>query len=196
MNRTPRISRHPIATALLAAAVLLGVATAAAAQAKKKGAAAAPPPAPVEAPVPPNLNGMADAAAQAGVRRCLPKIDQVTTFLAANAQSGAMLFAPPKDPDRNLASFSLEVLANDPLRLSYASADFAATPLGCTATYESVTFWENSSCAVVARAVYGGFRVANALRQFISVLDGGPQTKVFLLPAGQHCVSIKKEVLF
>jgi hypothetical protein len=181
------------ATALaLAFALLLGVAASAGAQGKNVKKPAAP--VKVEpSPVPGNLNGMAIAAAQAGVRKCLPRIDQVTTFLATGAQSGAMLFAPPQDPDRGLSSFSLEVLA--PNALSYATANFTPTPQGCTASYESVTYWE-STCAQVARAIFANFRPGGALRQFISVLDGGPQTKVFLMPAGNNCVSIKKEILY
>jgi len=174
----------------LALALLLGVATGAAAQAKKK---AAPPVKAEPAALPANLNGMAMAAAQAGVRKCLPRINQVTTFLASNAQSGAMLFAPPQEPDRGLTSFSLEVLASN--ALSYAAADFVAIGPTCTAVYESVTYWE-STCAQVARAIFPSFPLANPLRQFVAVLDGGALVKVFLMPAGSNCVSIKKEIVY
>jgi hypothetical protein len=182
------------ATRALAFALLLGVAAGAGAQGKNVKKPAAPASAKVEpAPIPANLNGMANAAAQAGVRTCLRRIDQVTTFLASNSQSGAMLFAPPQDPDRGLTSYSLEVLASN--ALSYAAADFTAVGQSCAAVYESVTYWE-STCAQVARAIFPNFPLANPLRQFISVLDGGAQVKVFLMPAGSNCVSIKKEIVY
>ena len=40
-----------------------------------------------------------------------------------------------------------------------------------------------------------GFVIGVIPPALLGLLDGGPATKVFLMPAGDGCVSIKKEVV-
>lgn len=145
------------------------------------------------APVPSTLGPVARGAAQSGVRRCLPRVDQVVSFLSAGSQTGAMIFAAPADADNRLASVGLEALGSN--GLSYIDTGFAPNVTGCDAMYQTVTYWTDN-CNEVARVAFPNFKSANHIRQFIAVLDGGPSAKVFLMPAGTGCVSIKKEVLF
>ncbi len=145
------------------------------------------------APVSATLGPVAKGAAQSGIRRCLPRIDQVVGFVTAGTQSGAMVFVPPVDADNRQTSVALEILGNN--GLSYIDTGYAPTSVGCDAMYQSVTYWTNS-CDEVARVAFPSFKKTNPLRQYIAVLDGGPSAKVFLMPAGTGCVSIKKEVLF
>ena len=140
-----------------------------------------------------NIGVVTQAAANSGVRQCLPRIDQVVNFLSVGATTGAMVFIPPRDPDLRQASIGLEVLGSN--GLSYIDTTFAPSANGCDAMYAQVTYWENT-CAELAKSAFPGFNLANPMRQHISVLDGGPSAKVFLMPAGAGCVSIKKEVLF
>ncbi len=140
-----------------------------------------------------NLGPVAQSAAQNGVRRCLPKMDQVVNFLSSGAQTGAMVFTPPADADNRLSSVALEALGNN--GLSYIDMGYSPNAGGCDAMYQVVTHW-NNSCDEVARVAFPSFKQTSPLRQYISVLDGGPSAKVFLMPAGAGCVSIKKEVLF
>ena len=144
-------------------------------------------------PQPTNLGPVAQGAAQSGIRRCVPRIDQVVTFLSAGAQTGAMVFASPVDADNRLSSVGLEVLGNN--GLSYIDTGYAPNINGCDAMYQTVTHWTDT-CDEVARVAFPSFKKTGALRQYIAVLDGGPSAKVFLMPAGTGCVSIKKEVLF
>ena len=51
------------------------------------------------------------------------------------------------------------------------------------------------SCALTAARQFAGLKTIGKLKKDISVLDGGVATKVFLMPAGSGCVSIKKEVV-
>ena len=136
---------------------------------------------------------MAQGVSQNGIRRCLPRIDQVVTFLSTGAQTGAMIFAPPGDADNRLTSVGLEVLGNN--GLSYIDTSYAPSATGCDAMYQAVTYWANS-CDEVARVAFPSFGKTNPLRQHIAVLDGGSSAKVFLMPAGAGCISVKKEVLF
>ncbi len=144
-------------------------------------------------PAPSTLGPVAKGASQSGIRRCLPRIDQVVTFVTAGTQSGAMVFAAPIEADTRQSSVALEILGNN--GLSYIDTGYAPTTAGCDAMYQSVTYWTNS-CDEVAKVAFPSFKKSNPLRQYIAVLDGGPSAKVFLMPAGAGCVSIKKEVLF
>lgn len=139
------------------------------------------------------LGPVAKGAAQSGIRRCLPRIDQVVSFVTAGTQSGAMVFAAPIDADNRQSSVALEVLGNN--GLTYIDTGYAPTVAACDAMYQSVTYWTNP-CDEVARVAFPSFKKTGSLRQYIAVLDGGPSAKVFLMPAGTGCVSIKKEVLF
>lgn len=146
-------------------------------------------------PAAPQGNQITQAVAQQGVSKCLGRVNQVTSFLTGNAPSGAMLFVSPANGDRRLASVSMEI--QTPNALTYANTVFAPGQGAneCGATYEGVTYW-NASCDDVATRVYAAFKPGRPLRQYIAVLDGGPAVKVFLMPAGQGCVSVKKEMVY
>ena len=78
----------------------------------------------------------------------------------------------------------------------YATSTYA--PLGkngCDGLYEAVDWWPNR-CPDVAAKVFTHFKAAGKLLRNIQVLEGGPAIRVFLMPAGSGCVSIKKEVVY
>lgn len=140
------------------------------------------------------LNAVAQAAQKAGLRDCVPRINQVSNFLTAGAQqSGASMSISPQAPNEHIASIAFEI--KSPQVLSYATADFAPLPTGCGASYEAVTHWQNS-CKDVASKGYAQLKFIGAIQNNILVLEGGPQLRVFLMPAGKGCVAIKKEVVY
>lgn len=148
-----------------------------------------PAPVPVE-----NLNSIAQAAQKAGVVNCLERINQVSNFLVAGSEkSGASLSVSPQAPNEHTASIAFEI--KSPQVLSYASADFAPLANSCGGTYESVTHWQNS-CNDVASKGYAQLKPIGRIQSNILVLQGGPQLRVFLMPAGKGCVAIKKEVVY
>jgi len=160
------------------------------------------PPAPAAAPVAKKapventgpLNSVAQAAQKAGVVNCLGRINQVSNFLVAGAQqSGASLMIPPQAPNDRVASIAFEI--KSPQVLSYASADFAPLATSCGGTYEAVTHWQNN-CKDVATKGYAQLKFIGVIQSSILVLEGGPQLRVFLMPAGTGCVAIKKEVVY
>lgn len=140
-------------------------------------------------------NPITQALAQQGISKCLGRVEQITNYLTANTQSGVMTFTAPAEADRQLASLSMEIQA--PNVFSYASAAFSpgAGPNECSAMYEAVTYW-NNTCNDVGRKAFGNFKVIAPLRQGIASLDGGPTLKVFLIPAGEGCISVKKEMVY
>jgi hypothetical protein len=149
---------------------------------------------PASRPAASSVNNITQAAVNAGVLSCSSRINQISNFLTANTQgSGALMFLPPNNSDTQLISVSLEI----PLKDSsvYASASFAPNQAnGCAGIYETVAYWPQK-CTEVAEINFASFKKVGALSKNISVLNGGDSTKVFLMPAGAGCVSIKKEVV-
>lgn len=140
------------------------------------------------------VNGITQAAVNAGALACAGRINQVTNFLTAGSQSGAFLFAPPAPADQRMASVSIEI-NNKETSVAYASASFAPNQAnGCGAVYEAVIFWQQK-CDAVAGQQFAGLRKERILHKDIAVLEGGGSVRAFLMPAGSGCVSIKKEVM-
>ncbi len=136
------------------------------------------------------------AAAQQGVLACSGRINQVVNFLGLDDKSGAMLMLPPAQQDQRFAALALEMPSPSTGNSAYVSATFAPNQAnGCGAGYEAVAFWPKG-CEEVGRQTFGALKILGKLKKDIAVLDGGPQIKVFLLPAGSGCVSIKREVVF
>lgn len=153
-----------------------------------------PAAAPLQPVAAPSVSSIGQAVAQAGVKQCVQRVDQVTGFLAGDGTQGAMIFADPAIPDRNLVAVSQEIQGVQ--GTMYAATTYSPGPEGCAAVYDVVTYWPNMSCSEVARTTFASFARGKPLRQNIEVLDGGPSAKLFLLTAGVNCIAIKKEVLF
>ena len=188
-------SRPPIGNLALALCLALLAAPALAASPTRANPAQQAP-APL---VPPQKNTVAPLgpvsgyASRQGVRQCLGRIDQISNFMAdGSLGSGASVFLAPGNPDRGLVSVSMEVQGGN--GLSFVNSAFSPSASGCDGEYVAVTYWAGD-CEQVA-AGFPGFRLAAALRQHIVTLDGGPNAKIYLMPAGQGCISIKKEVVY
>jgi hypothetical protein len=138
-------------------------------------------------------NAITQAGLQSGVKACAGRLEQVSAFLGFSPRAGAVLMTPPAEPDRSLVPLVMELPTE--FGSAYASASFAPNQAnGCGATYDAVMYWPQK-CAVVAAKQFNGLKPLGQLKKDVSVLDGGVSTKVFLMPAGAGCVSIKKEVL-
>lgn len=138
-------------------------------------------------------NAITQAAVQKGVLNCVSRINQVSNFLGYSPQAGALLMLPPSQVDQRVVPLVMEVPGEG--GSAYVSATFAPNQAnGCGATYDAVMFWP-LACDEVAAKQFATLKKAGPLRQAITVLDGGAATKVFLMPAGSGCVSIKKEIV-
>jgi hypothetical protein len=162
--------------------------------AQKPAPSKATPPAPATpAPTTQSTNPVVQAAAKVGISKCLKRVDQVSSFLTRGTQAGVFIFPTTKDADRHVFSTDFEILA--PGTLAYASSSFASAGGNeCDAVYEAVTYWP-VSCQEAARQGYPQLKSAGVIKQNIQILDGGPAMRVFLMPAGAGCVSIKKELV-
>jgi hypothetical protein len=142
-----------------------------------------------------SLNPVAQAAKKAGVVECVDRVNQVANFLTTgDAQSGANLSVSPQGANERMVSASFEI--QTPQVLSYASAEFAPLASGCGATYEAVVYWKND-CDAVASKAFAQFKRVGTIKNSILALQGSStQLRVFLMPAGAGCVSIKKEIVY
>lgn len=142
-------------------------------------------------------NPLTIAAAQQGVLACSARVNQVVNFLGFNNNSGALLIFAPYQQDQRIAGLAMELPYPTVNNSSYVSATFGFNPAtGCGASYDAVVYWPKS-CDDVAKQNFGALKASGLLKKNVVVLDGGPQLKTFLLPAGlSGCVSIKREVLF
>lgn len=138
-------------------------------------------------------NAITQTAVMDGIFSCAGRINQVSSFLGYSAQSGALLMTPPSQPDQRLIPLVMEVDVNG--NSAYVSASFAPNQAnGCAATYDSIVYWPQK-CNEVSERQFPGLKKMKQLKKDIAILDGGVATKVFLMPAGNGCVSIKKEVI-
>lgn len=135
------------------------------------------------------------ATKKLGVLKCAGRVEQHERFFGQqNNPVNALTFVAPRDQNNRLFSLSSEIVEqNDSV---YVSSTYA--PSGkddCAAAYDLVKYWPNS-CQEVASKVYFQFGSPTTLLKEITVLGRDPNVKVFLMPAGEGCVSIKKEIVF
>ena len=77
----------------------------------------------------------------------------------------------------------------------YASASFAPNQAnGCGAIYEAIVYWPQK-CDAVATKQFAQFKRGRSLQKDILVLESETPARIFLMPAGSGCLSIKKEVV-
>ncbi|MCL4470749.1 MAG: hypothetical protein M1547_06415 [Gammaproteobacteria bacterium] len=147
----------------------------------------------VKPPPPAVVNAVTQTAVSTGVLACAGRINQVSSFLGYTPQAGALLMTPSAQPDQRLIPLAMEVPNES--GAAYVSASFAPNQAnGCGATYDAVVYWPDK-CDAVAVKQFAGLKKIGQLKKSIAVLDGGVATKVFLMPAGSGCLSIKKEVV-
>lgn len=188
--------------AVLGAAFLLAVSgpMLAAETQKTKKAASTRTPEPAQIAEPPadntspiTVNAITGVAAKSGVVKCLSRVNQVTNFVTANSESGAYLFVHQGQPDNTFISSSLEV-QNGKI-LTYASASFAPIGDRCGSVYETFTWWPEN-CETVGTKGFAKLKKVGVVQRHIQILEGAGTMRMFLVPAGTGCISIKKEVIF
>ena len=139
------------------------------------------------------LNPLTQSALQQGMLNCVGRINQVAHYVGFGAQGGAVLMAPGDHLDQRLTSYSMELPSVG--QTAYVSATFAPGQVnGCGAVYEAVVYWKQA-CESLMGKEYAALKRVGQLKSSIAVLDAGSTSKVFLMPAGSGCLSIKKEIV-
>ncbi len=139
----------------------------------------------------------AATAQRAGITKCVARIHQVNNFVTGNNPNNGQLLTGPKDKlNQGIVATAIEIEGGGITSLVSSSFAPGASSSDCSATYDAITYW-NASCAMVATSNYGAYRLlTQPLLRSVYVLDGGPTVKVFLMPAGSGCVSVKKEMVY
>ncbi len=139
------------------------------------------------------VNSLTQAVVQQGALNCVSRVNQVSNFLGFGPQAGAVLMLPNGQPDQHLLPISMEIPTQG--TSAYVSATFAPNQAnGCGAVYESVMYWAQN-CGALAANQFANLKRIGQIKTSVTVLDGGAAMKVFLLPAGNGCLAIKKEVV-
>lgn len=141
------------------------------------------------------VNELTQASMKVGISACAGRINQVTNFLLGQTPKGTntVIFLPPANQDKSLVSFSMEVPSQN--ASVYVSTSFAPNQAnGCGGMYEAMAYWPQN-CAAVAAGNFGTLKKIESFAKNIIALDGGVSTRIFLMPAGSGCMSIKKEVV-
>jgi len=140
-------------------------------------------------PANPSVHAVTQAAMKLGILSCLKRINQVSTFLTANAKSGILILPSKNQPDQHIFSTSLEILPPDD-SIIYASASFFPNN---DAVYDTVQYVDKT-CEELEKTVFKDLKRKSILKKNIILLDGGA-VKVFLMPAGSGSIVIKKEIV-
>jgi len=140
-------------------------------------------------PANPSVSIVTQAAVKLGVLSSVSRINQVSTFLTMNNNSGVYIFPVQNPPDQHVFSTSFELIRADNSTL-YASASFFPNQ---DAVYDTVEYVDKS-CDELEKTVFKGLKRIGFVKKNIILLDGA-NVKVFLMPAGSGCVVIKKEVV-
>lgn len=138
---------------------------------------------------------LAQAAVNAGLRTCKPLADRVNRYLIAESQSSGLLSASPENANARIFSSTIEIETRQGTT-TYASTTYAPYgDTGCGVAYDAVTYWKES-CTDLAAKQLSNLKVIGTLGSKITMLDGGPAMRMFLMPAGTGCVQIKKEIVY
>jgi hypothetical protein len=141
----------------------------------------------------PGANTLTQALSHWGVHHCSERVTQVSSFVGYNNASAAMALMPPAQVNQRMIPIAMEIPTES--GAAYVTTSFAPGQAnGCGAGYDAVVYWEKT-CQNLADDQFSAYKPVGSLGKEIAVLDGGLATKVFLLPAGSGCVSIKKEIV-
>lgn len=139
------------------------------------------------------VNPLAQEVTKHGILTCAVRVNQVANYLGFGQHSGALLMVQPGGQDQRL--FSIEMEIPSPQGHAYVNSVFAPNQLnGCGASYQAIIYWAQK-CEDVAKKGFAPFKKSGHLKKEVTILDGGSSTKVFLMPAGTGCISIKNEIV-
>jgi len=134
-------------------------------------------------------NQVVEQARKGGINTCLPAITMLSEGVIGNAAHGAHSSLSPRDSDKQLFSTVIETETSRGAQLSII--DVAPVVAGdCTATYEQVQ-WFDAPCLVVAQETFPDYAYKGVLKSRVVRLEGG--ATVYLYPAGQGCLALKKQ---
>lgn len=135
-----------------------------------------------------------DHAKEAGIRKCLPAVQNISQFLHEGKAHGALSTWATKNPDKQMFVSTIERTYSDGAQIM--SIFVAPVPTGdCATAYERIMYWDKS-CLALAKDTFSDFEYKGELNKFVTHLSkksGG--NSVYLMSAGNGCISVRKEVI-
>lgn len=141
---------------------------------------------------------LTEFAASKGVKTCLKRMEQVNNYVVKNNGAGAYVFIPSRDVNKKIISTSLEIypIGNTNSILTYASTSVVPTSANdCSIVYDTVSY-RAQSCDKVKKGEFKNYKFSGVLAKNIQLLtrdEKQPNTRTFLMPAGNGCIVINKE---
>jgi hypothetical protein len=150
------------------------------------GGAPAQPAAPV--------NPVAVLASQLNASRCINMARQIGEQVVGPHPSAGVVMAAASGADQSLFSTSIET--RDAVGAHFVSTFLTPNARGgCDGGYDDVRYW-SKSCDQLVMEDMRGVGTLRPLGPHIGTLVAGTNQHIYLMAAGQGCVSIRKELLF
>ncbi len=182
-----------------AAVALAGPASAAPPRRPKPDQAGATAPAPpsgvagaMGAPGPSPLERLDAALQQVGMTLCAPAVERAAKFLFQDGEANFVV--QPLGPDANRWPTVITIeSAHLTMGRTRLATLVAAPGIGCPGFYTQTISWAEP-CDVLKRTVFSGFSASHKLLKAVDVSELNAAVQVYLMPAGNGCVSVKKEM--
>lgn len=136
-------------------------------------------------------NDVVTRAKKAGVKRCLPAINALSGFIIGQEKHGSHDVWQNGNANKGVFSSTIERDAKQGSSLT--SLTVAPVQNGkCSTVYDQVQ-WFDRPCLEVAKKHFPNFSYQGLLAKRVMLLQG-PAT-LYLQPAGDGCLSLKKQII-
>jgi hypothetical protein len=143
----------------------------------------------------PPTQRLAQAMGQVRMTVCAPLAARIADFLLEGV-ADADFTLQPMGPDANLwpTVIVIESAHADLGRTRLSTITLSPAARGCSATYEQVIHWAQP-CAALKATTFAAYASEHPLFRNVRVSEVNPGLQLYLMPAGEGCVSVKKELL-
>jgi len=130
--------------------------------------------------------------ARAGVKRCAPIVRAVAAFVTENSNAAFVVRSLGASPDTSPVSVTVESAHASLGTTRYATITVVPSE-SCAGFYEQTIYWA-AACPAVKAQNFANFPATRPLLRNIQQSALSQNVSLQLMPAGQGCISIKKEL--
>lgn len=131
-------------------------------------------------------------AAQAGIKTCLPAIEKIEVWLARGHAENALAFWDDAAADKNL--FSALITLENQAGNNLANLNVVPSSDGQCVVEYTQTGYVAQTCADHLKSLGNGARFVRDLNSKTALIQG-QGVQIFLSPAGQGCLWMRKEII-
>ena len=134
-----------------------------------------------------------EQAKKAGIKKCLSEIKGITDFIIANKPHGSHSTWSSKNTDESIYSSTIEINHTNDLNVT----SIFITPTinnKCSIAYERVAYL-GKSCIALSKEDFSKFDYKGELNKTVSILSRESGGHLYLMPAGEGCIAIRKEII-